>query len=170
MKRFSIALILLVLFTTGCGRAGFGFAMFATGMIVASAHHRHHEHVTYVEVSPAPNVIVTESTPPTIIIVPAASPRDEVPPPSPPSFDPITARNALANVDLAKCRDEGAPRIQGHAKVTYVSSGNISKVLIDQPGGLSLAAVTCIGREIGTARVHAFGGASVVVGTSWNVP
>lgn len=166
MKRLHVPFLLLVLLlTSGCGRAGFGVAMFATGVLVgASSHHHHHRRVTYVEV---------DAPPPTVIVVPAPqspSSRDAVPAPLPPSFDPIRARNALGNVDLTKCRAEGAPSVHGHAKVTYLPSGNISKVVIDQPGGLSLSAVTCIGRELGLARVESFEGTEVTVGTTWFVP
>jgi hypothetical protein len=164
MKRLHLPLVLfLVLFASGCGRAGFGVAMFATGMIVGAASHSHphRTHVTYVEVDAPPR---------TVVVVPAASPRDAVPPAPPPSFDPINARNALATVNLSTCRNEGAPSVHGHANVTYVPGGTISKVLIDQPAGLSLSAVTCIGRELGTARIEAFKGAEVTVGTSFFVP
>jgi len=164
MKRVYLPLVLLfVLFASGCGRGGFGVAMFATGMIVGAASHSHHHrtHVTYVEVDAPPR---------TVIVAPPASPRDAVPPSEASSFDPIDARNSLAKVDLAKCRNEGAPSVHGHANVTYVPGGNISKVLIDKPAGLSLSAVTCIGRELGTARIDSFDGAEVTVGTSFFIP
>lgn len=167
MKRFFPLALLLVLFATGCGRGGFGAAMFATGLIIGAASHSHHHH------HPRPVVVVAAPEPsptPAVIVVREASPRDTPPPPRGPSFDTGAARNALKSADLAPCRAEGAPRTHGHAKVTFRPDGTIEKVTIDQPSGLSVPAVSCIGRELGRARVPAFEGTNVDVGTSFFVP
>jgi hypothetical protein len=95
-------------------------------------------------------------------LVPAAAP--------PPPFDAKTARNALAGVDLEACRSAGAPRGYGHAKATVNPSGDVSKVVIDEPAGMPVAAVKCIGDAIGRVTVPEFSGSFVTVGTTYFVP
>jgi hypothetical protein len=91
-------------------------------------------------------------------------------PPGPPSFDAKAARNALAAVDLAECRTAGAPRGYGHAKATVNPSGDISKVVIEEPAGMPPAATRCIGNAIGRVTVPEFSGSFVTVGTTFFVP
>lgn len=102
---------------------------------------------------------------------PPPSPRDAVPiDDGRRPFDPQAARAALSRIDVSPCADEaGAPRGYGHAKVTFNPDGSVSKVVIDEPKGLSDAAVECIGNRLGTATVPAFEGNLVVMGTSWYV-
>jgi hypothetical protein len=89
--------------------------------------------------------------------------------PTPP-FDPARARAVLAQVDLRNCREKGAPQGYGHAKVTMNPSGDISKVVIDEPSRMPAAAVKCIGDELGRATVPVFRGSFVTIGTTWYVP
>jgi hypothetical protein len=94
------------------------------------------------------------------------------PPPgiSPPAFDAKAARSALADVELDACRAAGAPRGYGHAKATINPSGDISKVVVDEPAGMSVGAVKCIGDAIGRVTVPEFSGSFVTVGTTYFVP
>lgn len=172
MKRSRLALVFLmltlVLCGTGCGRHG--MAIFAGGMILGSAlanASSHHEHERTTNVT----TVVYANSPPTHY--PAATPppeRSSVPDNQLPAFDPAAARSKLAAVELSKCSDSGAPRAFGHATVTFNPSGDISKVVIDEPGGMYDAAVKCIGDEIGKVRVAPFRGSLVTMGTTWYVP
>lgn len=97
-----------------------------------------------------------------------ASPRDRVPSaPTARAFDPVRARTALAETDLSTCRAVGAPRGYGHAIVTYSEEGAATKVVIDDPGGLSASAVQCVGLELGKQRVGSFDGPATEVGVTW---
>jgi hypothetical protein len=88
----------------------------------------------------------------------------------PPPFDAIRARTELARVDLTSCRETPAPRGYGHAKVTFNPSGDISKVVIDEPARLTPEAAKCIGDAIGRTTIPTFDGSLVTVGTTWLVP
>ena len=98
------------------------------------------------------------------------SPRDlveddvELPP-----FDPHAARSALNGIEVSTCREAGAPTGFGHAKVTFNPDGRISKVVVDEPPGMSEAAAKCIGDRIGTATVPPFKGSLVTMGTTYHV-
>lgn len=97
-----------------------------------------------------------------------ASPRDRVPSErAAAGFDAPRARAALSAVDLSSCREQGAPRGYGHAIVTYSAGGFPLKVLIDDPGGLSHAAVQCVGERLGGKSVAPFEGPATEVGVTW---
>ena len=85
------------------------------------------------------------------------------------SFDPHAARSALNAVDVTSCRLEGAPRGFGHAKAVINPDGRISKVVVEEPAGMSAEAAKCIGDRIGTATVPPFKGSLVTVGTTYHV-
>lgn len=117
------------------------------------------EEVIYVHTGPV-------ATPPT----PPRSRLDRLPPDDdPPPFDAVAARGALARIDVSVCRTAGAPPGYGHAKVSFNPSGEATKVVIDEPNGLPATAVKCIGDRLGAARVPAFRGSYVTVGTTWLV-
>lgn len=78
------------------------------------------------------------------------------------------ARSALSRVDVSRCRAEGAPRGYGHANVTFDRAGHVSKVVVDRPANLSDAAVACLGRELGGARLGA-SKVDLTVGTTFFV-
>lgn len=80
------------------------------------------------------------------------------------------ARGALSRIDVAPCRDAGAPRGKGHAKVTFSPEGNVSNVAIDAPNGLSEPAVACIGERLSAAKIAEYNGRAVTVGTFWFIP
>lgn len=132
------------------------------GAAIASAateHHHHREEPVYVQ----PVVYVNAPPQP-------ASPRDRVTNEAPVGFDAKSARTALSSVDLSACREAGAPRGYGHAKVTFNPDGRASKVVVDTPGGLSDPAVKCIGDRLGTVTVPEYEGSLVTVGSTWFVP
>ena len=115
------------------------------------------------------------SAPRIYVVLPAARAPLEPAPASPsalppPPFDAKAARRALAGVELDACRAAGAPRGYGHAKATIDPSGDISKVIIDEPAGMSVAVVKCIGDAIGRVTVPEFTGSFVTVGTTYFVP
>jgi hypothetical protein len=78
-------------------------------------------------------------------------------------FDKRAARDALTRVDVSKC---GATE-DGHAKVTFESDGTVSKVDVDWPSDLSPATRECVRAEMTKARVFAFDGQPITLGTSW---
>jgi hypothetical protein len=103
--------------------------------------------------------------------LPPASSRDRVPDPEPlPAFDGARARSELSSVDVADCREAGVPRGYGHARVSFNPSGEATKVVVDEPSGLSPRAYRCIGDRLGTVTVAPFRGSYVTVGTTWFVP
>jgi hypothetical protein len=86
-----------------------------------------------------------------------------------PSFDPHAARQSLDGIDVSSCAVAGAKRGFGHAKVTMSPDGRITKVIVDEPSGLSDDAAKCIGERLGTATIRPFKGNLVTVGTTYYV-
>ena len=78
-------------------------------------------------------------------------------------FDKRAAREALAKVDATKC---GATK-DGHAKVTFAVDGTVSKVDVDWPSDLAPATRECVKTEFAKARILAFDGQPITLGTSW---
>ncbi|HEY8076330.1 MAG TPA: hypothetical protein VIF62_19530 [Labilithrix sp.] len=156
MRRLLLLLVLLC-FVPGCRGAGWFVGGALLGAAIASSHQ--HTEVVYepIYVYSGPSVYVPPPPPPA---------REDPPGPPPPSFDQAAARNALDAIDLEDC---GAPRGYGHARVTFAAAGNVTKVVVDSPSGLSAEAVACIGQRLGTAEVPAFEGAPVAVGRTWRV-
>jgi hypothetical protein len=97
-----------------------------------------------------------------------ASPRDRIAnAPAVVRFDATQARATLAGADLSSCREQEAPRGYGHAVVTYSEAGFATKVVIDDPAGLSPTAVRCVGEKLGAQTVAAFAGPATEVGVTW---
>lgn len=142
--------VLLAVTATGCGHRR--TVVFASGVFVGTTVASHHDHEIIVY-EPAPVLISRR--------------YERVPPPNEPAFDYAAARSALAAANLGACRAAGTPRGYGHASVTFSPSGNVIRIVVDAPGGLSPDAVACIGRELGTATVPPFAGRDVTVGTGW---
>lgn len=165
MRRLAPLACVLVLAagTAGCGHRG--VAVFATGVFVGAAIASHHEHEHVIVYEPAPVVI---SEPYEYVPPPPPPARERVPsePPAP-SFDPAAARNALGNTNVAVCKASGAPQGYGHGKVTFAPDGHVVRVVVDSPAGMTADAVSCIGRELGTAVVPPFGGRDMTMGTNW---
>jgi hypothetical protein len=108
-------------------------------------------------------IVDSHPVPPSYVVV-------RTPEPAPPStFDRRAATAALQQVDISVCKPAGVPAGLGHAKVTFVQAGNISRVVVDAPANLSPEALSCIGRELGTARAPAFQGRDVTLGVGWRV-
>jgi len=118
--------------------------------------HRHASNVVYLQQQPAA-VVVSPATPP-VLVEGASAP-----------FDRDAATKALGAVDLSACRAEGAPATTVHASVTYAPEGNISRVTVDRPAGLTVGALSCIGRLLGAARVPVFEGDAVTVSRSYTI-
>lgn len=98
------------------------------------------------------------------------SARDAVPEDAAsPLFDAHAARAALNAVDVSSCRSAGAPAGYGHARVTVNPDGVVSKVVVDEPRGLSAAAAKCLGDRIGAATVPPYRGSLVTMGTSFRI-
>lgn len=178
-------ILLAAVATTGCGAHG-------------HAHHSHHGRVhTHgsgeavalgVGLLAGAAIVAAASDPPppppplvvreTVVITAPPPPPGPPPPPSPrdrspselPQFDPIAARVALNAVDVAPCRAAGAPSGRGHAFVTVDPDGSISKVVVDEPSGMSPEAVECVGRALGAVRVKPFRGSHVSIGAVWTLP
>ena len=116
---------------------------------------------------------------PNITIYPAGPVRYDAPPlpassrdrvangPAVVRFDATQARAALGGADLSSCRQQGARRGYGHAIVTYSDAGFATKVVIDDPAGLSPTAVRCVGEKLGGQTVAAFAGPATEVGVTW---
>lgn len=135
------------------------------GAAIASAateHHHHREEPVYVR-----EVVYVNGPAPAPL---PASSRDRVTTDTPAGFDAKAARAELSRVDLSACRDAGAPRGYGHAKVTFNPDGRASKVVVDTPAGLSDAAVKCVGDRLGMVTVPTYEGSLVTMGSTWFVP
>jgi len=89
----------------------------------------------------------------------AYAPEKETEPP----LDKRAAREALARVDVSAC---GSAK-DGHAKVTFAPEGSVSAVVVDWPTDLPPATRACIQGAFAKARVLAFDGAPVTLGTSF---
>jgi len=97
-----------------------------------------------------------------------ASPRDRVSnEPGAVRFDPTQARAALAGTDLSSCREQGTPRGYGHALITFGENGFPTKVVIDDPAGMSPTAVKCVGEKLGAQTVASFAGPAPDVGVTF---
>ncbi|HVH42143.1 MAG TPA: hypothetical protein VM925_07355 [Labilithrix sp.] len=158
---------------TGCGHYGHhhhggdGMELLAAGLVVGAA-------VGALATKPSPPEpeYVYVSNPYAVNVAPLPrSPRDDVRRSDDlPSFDPQAARAAFNTIDVAECRSAGAPSGYGHARVTINPDGRVSKVVVDEPAGLSAEAVRCIGDRLGTATVAPFKGSLVTMGTSFHLP
>jgi hypothetical protein len=176
MKLAKVALVsLAAVLATGCyGKGSADGALFATAIVAGAIGAAASEHAEYERALERERERDAEPIYQRVYIVnqaPAALPAPPPPVvPPPPPFDAKSARSALAQVDLARCRQAGAPRGYGHAKATINPSGDISKVIIDEPTGMSADAAKCIGDAIGRATVAEFSGSLVTVGTTWFGP
>jgi hypothetical protein len=169
MRRW-LPLLLLSLglpLVTGCRGAGWFVAGAVAGVAIATSEHHHHVHEHVIVYEPIP---VPPPPRPLVYVPPPAPPdRDRPADPPPPSFDASAARSALSAVDLGACKAAGAPAGYGHARVTFVETGHVAKVVVDSPAGLSPDAVQCIGNRLGTAEVSPFEGSEIAVGHTWLV-
>jgi len=80
------------------------------------------------------------------------------------------ARQALGSVPVADCRARGLPAGYGHALVTFDATGRAVRVRLDGGEALAREAVACVGERLGAAKVEAFEGSPITVGTSWYLP
>jgi hypothetical protein len=183
--RLSALACVAVAFASGCGHyhhygrthvhsgGDEGVALvvgFVAGATVISATRENYSYRAPVVVQQ--NVCVNAPPPaPAPIVVPPPSPRDRVPASKDalPAFDAATARAQLSAADLSSCRDLGAPAGYGHAFVTFSPDGIVTKVVVDEPPGMTPEAVRCVGDQLGAIRVRPFRGSVVTMGTVWRV-
>jgi hypothetical protein len=84
-------------------------------------------------------------------------------------FNSGVAAAALAAVDVKPCAQAGHHGA-GHVKVTFDSSGVVTKAEVDSPAAIPKAASTCISKAFAAARIAVFDGGAVTVGKSFNIP
>jgi hypothetical protein len=84
--------------------------------------------------------------------------------------DPAAAHANLARVTLTPCRPLGLFQTYVHARVTFRNSGEVSKLVIDAPPGLTTEAVACIARQVDATYVEEFAGEEATVSQMWFVP
>lgn len=166
-----LALPLLVVLGSGCYGRDAGPALFATGVVAGAVIATQHAEIANQErTAVAQEEWFEGDSRPQIVYVTRYEKSGEPEPPPPPPFNATHARAVLSTVDLSNCREKGASSGYGHAKVTINPSGDISKVIIDEPAAMAPTAAKCIGHELGKASVPVFTGSLVTVGTTWYVP
>ncbi len=107
---------------------------------------------------------------PNVYKVMPASARDQVPDGrKKKAFDRLEAKAAIEATEVQKCREAGVPTGYGHAVLAIEPDGHVSKVTLDGPVGLAPEAVKCLGTALGKVRVSPFEGASVKLGTTFQV-
>ncbi len=162
MRRFVALSLAFVALSSlaGCRGAGWFVGGALVGAAIASSHRDPVVVYEPIYVYSGPSVYVPPPPPPA---------RETPEGPEGPRFDAAAARASLDAIDLDACRDAGAPRGYGHARVTFADAGNVTKVVVDSPSGLSAEAVACVGQHLATATVPTYEGAPVTVGTTWLV-
>jgi hypothetical protein len=167
-KRLAWVLPLLLL-TTSCTRGGAALgAGVLAGWAIASATQHHEPETVYID-----RVVVVHDPAPAPRMEPPPVLPPAPPPPPPPArpFDATQAKISLEQTNVAACRSQGVPRGYVHARVRFGNAGEVSRVVIDEPAGLSAEAVACIGERISTASAPPFDGESAPsIGMSWFVP
>ncbi len=83
-------------------------------------------------------------------------------------FDRGAAASALARVAIAPCAASGQVGT-GHANVTFVPSGTVSSVVVDDANFAGTPAGRCVQTAFFSARVPAFSGAPVTIGKSFTL-
>jgi hypothetical protein len=162
----------------GGGAAVAAIRIFAAIVEVAAMAAHEEAREERVEVAPArPMYDAPPPAPPPPPMVLAPRPARVTPPPSVAHgeiptgrFDAVAARSAVAAQDVRECRSRGATSGWGHANVTFAAGGNVERVDIDAPAGLSADAVACLGEKLGAAQAPPFSGPSFTVGTTWFIP
>jgi len=81
-------------------------------------------------------------------------------------FDADAARAATHGLDFSHCHERGF----GHATLVFAESGNVTAVVIDDTGTLSVDAATCVGRRLGGVTVPPFTGGAFTFHTTWFAP
>jgi len=161
---FAVAAVALGLLS-GCGRHYYGYHG-----------HGHYERVVIVTKRPprGQRVYVDHRVYYTTNNYNNAAPPPVATPPRPvandaPPFDSNAARTQFNDIDVTSCRDAGTASGFGHANVTFSPDGRVTKVLVDEPRGLSTEAVSCVGSRLGTVSVSPFRGSAVTMGTTYRL-
>jgi hypothetical protein len=84
-----------------------------------------------------------------------------------PAFDRQAAASALSSVDLTKCKAPNAKRGEGHVTLTFASTGEASRAVVDRGAMAGTPVARCIAGAFQKARVPAFSGEAVQVGKSF---
>lgn len=181
MKRLSTLALLgttlaLSAFGTGCGRHGLVPALFVTGVVIETAAHisrtqeRNARAAEGAEIRTPANAAYGGPVDPNVYQVMPASARDQVQnAPKKKAFDRLEAKAAIEATEVQPCREAGAQPGYGHAVLDIEPDGHVSKVTLDSPVGLDLAAVSCLGSALGKVRVSPFEGGPIRLGTTFQV-
>jgi hypothetical protein len=108
-----------------------------------------------------------EETPTYVPRIPHSAPRVTTSDPTHASFDEAAARAAVGALDPSACVRRGAPTGYVHARVTFGGEGQVSRVVVDAPSGMTDDAVACIEDALGSASMPAFEGGAVTIGASY---
>jgi hypothetical protein len=84
-----------------------------------------------------------------------------------PAFDRQAAASALSSVDLTKCKAPNAKRGEGHVTLTFASTGEASRAVVDRGAMVGTPVAKCIAGTYQKAKVPAFSGEAVQVGKSF---
>ncbi len=76
---------------------------------------------------------------------------------------------ALGRVDLTPCRDQGLERGYLRMRVTFLNRGQIARASVEAKAAPPAEALTCIGEQLESAIVPAFGGSEVTLSKSFFV-
>jgi hypothetical protein len=85
-------------------------------------------------------------------------------------LDEESARGALEQVDLSSCRERGAPRGPGRARVTFRADGAVTQVAVLAPRGLGARAVACITERLSEVTAPPFTEPPTDVWITFHVP
>jgi hypothetical protein len=89
-------------------------------------------------------------------------------PPEPRVFDRAAAAGALARISVNHCSASGQVGT-GHVVVTFVQTGRVSEVVVDDPSFSGTPAGRCVSAAFFGTSVPAFNGGPVKVGKTFNI-
>jgi hypothetical protein len=82
-------------------------------------------------------------------------------------FDKEAAFNALAAVDLVKCKSTNAPRGEGHVMVRFTPAGSATEAVVDKGPLVGTPVAKCIAKAFKKTKIPAFTGDGIQVGKSF---
>jgi len=98
-----------------------------------------------------------------------AKPTKKEAAPVAPPFDRAAAVQALAGVDLARCKVPGGPRGDGHVVVAFSPKGEAASASVDQGVFVGTKVQKCIEGKFKAVTVPAFAGDSISVGKKFSM-
>jgi hypothetical protein len=87
--------------------------------------------------------------------------------PADPPFNRSVAADSLSKVSLTPCVRQNGPTGGGHALITFLPTGEVGDVVIDQPPFAGTLVGRCIAARFRDARVPSFRGTPVSLGRSF---